>query len=177
MDQTVAIVAISTGATLGAAALGAISAQLALQRQLRSEEARFHTRLRFEKTLHDRAELRAVTEDAVRVIEEVTGLVGRPASPDWLNTAVAKLRRVENVLRLRLGREHKAAEHLSYVLEALADIEALYAEVGLFRSEEDEDEFWAGFDARRDEVAYQAAGFKDAVHAIVGARLSLPDSA
>jgi hypothetical protein len=172
MSSTVAIVAITSGATLSAAAITAFAGQAQARRRSTSEVEQMRARFRHERTLHDVDELRAVLDEAADAIRTVRGVVSKPTGPEWLEEGLARLKPVQSKLALRLGAKHLLTESAGAVIEALEDIEGLYASAEL-RTEEDEDEFWASFEAMRDEVSYCADRFLEDAQESVGAQLSV----
>jgi hypothetical protein len=174
MSSTAAIVAITSGATLSAAAITALAGQAQARRRDASEVERMRARFLHERTLHDVDELRAVLDEAADAIRAVRSVVAKPSGPEWLEEGLARLQPVRSKLGLRLGVHHRVTEGAGAVVEALRDIAGLYASVEL-RSEEDEDEFWASFEAMRDEVGYCADRFLEDAQETVGARLSVED--
>ncbi len=131
-------------------------------------------RFRHERSLHDVDELRTVLDDAAEAIREVRSVVAKPPGPGWLEKGLAHLKPIQSKLALRLGAKHHLTESAVRVVEALEDFEGLYASVEL-RTEEDEDEFWASFEAIRDEVGYCADRFLEDAQETVGARLAVED--
>jgi hypothetical protein len=174
VSSTAAIVAITSGATLSAAAITAFAGQAQARRREASEVEQMRARFRHERTLHDVDELRAVLDEAADTIREVRSTVAKPSGPEWLDEGLARLKPVQSKLALRLGATHRLTQSASAVVEALEDIEGLYASVVL-RTEEDEDEFWASFEAMRDEVGYCADRFLEDAQRTVGAQLSFED--
>jgi hypothetical protein len=174
MSSTVAIVAITSGATLSAAAITAFAGQAQARRRDASEVEQMLARFRHERSLHDVDELRAVLDDAAETIREVRGVVTKPTGPEWLEEGLARLKPVQSKLGLRLGAKHPLTWSASTVVEALEDIEGLYASVKL-RTEKDEDEFWASFEMMREEVGYCADRFLEDAQETVGARLLVED--
>jgi hypothetical protein len=174
MSNTVAIVAITSGATLSAAAITAFAGQVQARTRSASEIEQMRTRFRHESSLHDVDGLRAVLDEAAEAIRAVRSVVAKPTGPEWLDEGLAPLKPVQSKLALRLGAKHRLTESASAVVETLEDIENLYASVEL-RTEEDEDGFWASFEAMRDEVGYCADRFLEDAKKTVGARLSVED--
>jgi hypothetical protein len=172
MSNTVAIVAITSGTTLGVAAITVIASQAqARQRQaseLRQIQARFH----HERYLHDVDELRDMLDEAAEAIRSTRKLVANPTGPGWLDESLARLTPVESRLALRLPLNHPLTASAQAVVQALQDIENLYASAEL-NGEEDEDAFWSEFQAKRDEVAYSTDHFLETARETVGAHLSL----
>lgn len=131
-------------------------------------------RFRHERSLHDVDELRAVLDEATEAIRAVRSIVAKPAGPEWLEEGLARLEPIQSKLALRLGTTHPLTESIRSVIEALQDIEGLYASAEL-GTEADEDEFWTSFEAMRDEVGYCADGFLENAQRTVGAQLSIED--
>jgi hypothetical protein len=174
MSSTVAIVAVTSGATLSAAALTALAGHVQARTRDRTEAEQMRARFRHERTLHDVDELRAVLDDAAEAIREVRNVVAKPSSPGWLDEGLARLRPVQSKLALRLGAHHRLAESSSAVVEALEDFEDLYASAEL-DTEADEDVFWDSFDAIRGEVGNSADRFLENAREMVGTRLAVED--
>jgi len=131
-------------------------------------------RFRHERSLHDVDELRRILDEAADAIRSTRELVANPTGPGWLAEGLARFVPIQDRLELRLGADHPLTESVCTVVEALRDIEGLHASVEL-RTEEDEDTFWATFNAMRDEVAYCSDRFREAAQETVGAHLSVSD--
>jgi hypothetical protein len=174
MSSTVAIVAITSGATLSAAAITAFAGHVQAQAHSGSEVEQMQARFRHERSLHDVDELRSVLDEAAEAIRAVRTIVAKPSDPEWLEAGLAHLKPVQSKLAIRLGANHRLTESATSVVEALEDIESLYASAEL-RTEQDEDEFWALFEAMRDEFGYCADRFLEDAQETVGAQLSVED--
>jgi hypothetical protein len=174
MSNTVAIVAITSGATLGAAAITALAGQAQTRQRRVSEREQTLARFSHERSLHDVDELRLMLDVATEAIHSTRELVAHPTRPGWLDESLARLTPIQRRLELRLGADHKLAVSAGAVVEALKDIEDHYASVEL-RTERDEDRFWDTFNAMRDEVAYCTDRFLADAQETVGTRLSVSD--
>ncbi len=174
MSSTVAIVAITSGATLSAAAITAFASQMQARARSANEAERMQAQFRHERSLHDVDELRAVLDEAADAIRTVRSVVAKPTGPEWLEEGLARLKPVQSKLALRLGAKHRLTHSANTVVEALEDFEGLYVSVEL-RTEEDEDEFWASFEVIRDEVGYCADRFLKDAQETVGAQLLVED--
>jgi hypothetical protein len=174
MSSTLAIVAVTSGATLSAAAITAFAGQVQTRTRDRSEAEQMRARFRHERSLHDLDELRTMLDDAAEAIREVRSIVAKPSGPGWLEEGLARLKPTQSKLALRLGAKHHLTKSADRVVEALEDFEGLYASVEL-RTEEDEDEFWTSFEAIRDEVGYCADRFLEDAQETVGARFAVED--
>jgi hypothetical protein len=119
-------------------------------------------------------ELREMLDEAAEAIRSTRKLVADPPGPGWLDESLDRLTPIESRLALRLPGNHPLTTSARAVVEALQDIENLYASAEL-NSEEDEDAFWSEFEAMRDEVAYSTDHFLETARETVGARLSLLD--
>jgi hypothetical protein len=174
MSNTVAIVAIASGATLSAAAITALASQAQARQRSATERAQMLARFRHERSLHDVDELRRILDEAADTIRSTRELVANPTAPGWLDESLASLAPIQSRLELRLGTDRQLTEGVGTVVEALRDIEGLYASAEL-RTEEDEDTFWDTFNAMRDEVRYCADSFLETARETVGVHLSAPD--
>jgi hypothetical protein len=102
-------------------------------------------------------ELRDLLDEAAEAIRSTRKLVADPPMPGWLDESLDRLTPTESRLALRLPRNHPLTASAQTVVEALQDIEKLYASE--LNSEEDEDAFWSEFEAMRDEVTYSTDRF------------------
>jgi hypothetical protein len=84
MSSTLAIVAVTSGATLSAAAIAAFAGQVQTRTRDRSEAEQMRARFRHERSLHDVDELRTMLDDAAEAIREVRSTVAKPSGPGWL---------------------------------------------------------------------------------------------
>jgi hypothetical protein len=121
-------------------------------------------------------ELREILDEAAETIRSVRGTVARPSGPGWVESGIASLEPLEARLAIRLGEESKVTEAVAAVLESLATTEQHYElNAHGIASEDDEDEFWVGLDALRDDVGGQAEEFFSAARSVAGARLAMPE--
>jgi len=134
MSSTVAIVAITSGATLSAAAITAFAGRVQAQARSGSEVEQMQARFRHERSLHDVDELRSVLDEAAEAIRAVRSIVAKPSGPEWLETGLAHLKPVQSKLAIRLGANHRLTESAASVVEALEDIESLYASADYARN-------------------------------------------
>ena len=171
-----AIVAITSGATLGAAAIAAHAARTQWRLQDASQLERMQARFRHERELHDVDELRAVLDEAADAIRAVRSTAAEPSSPGWLEQGLARMEPIHAKLALRLGSSHRLSESARSLVEVLQDIDGLYASAAL-RTESDEDDFWASFEAMREEVGIRADRFLEDAQRTVGSQLLITDEA
>ena len=171
-DNTVAIVAITSGATLGAALIASATTQLALRRQLRSEAARQRATLRHERVLHDVDELRSLVDqgaDALRVVREK---VRERESSSWLDQSLAALEPLETRFVVRLGADNDVALAVRDAVAGLDALTDLYETVTL-HTEGDEDRFWEEFERLATNVVEAIDAYYDAARRLVSARLQV----
>jgi hypothetical protein len=170
MDNTVAIVAITSGATVVAASIGAVAGQVGLRRQLTAEDQRQRRRLEHERILSDVAELRAMLDEAAQVLRNLRIEVHRPTGPGWVKAGIEAVEPLHSRLVIRLGSRNSVCDAVGSALDAFHQIRHPYASAEPFHEVEDEDDFWTELDALRDQVAYQERCFLQAATATAGAR-------
>jgi hypothetical protein len=177
MSSTVAIVAISSGATLSAAAISGYFAYDVMRRRIEADERQLRDRFAHERSLHDIDELRTILDEAAAAIRQVRDSVDRPEGPGWADEGIVSLEPLEVRLLIRLGPDDPVTVAVSDMLGDLFEIQDHYASnAKSIRSEESEEEFWDALDAMRWGVRDHANGFVHAAREAVGARLALPEA-
>jgi hypothetical protein len=174
MSSTVAIVAITSGATLSAAAVTAYASHAQARLRSSTEASQMRARFRHERSLHDLDELRGLLDEAADAIRSVRAAVNDPQNATGVEDGLALLRPLHSRLALRLGADNHLTHDSSEVIEALDFIEEHYENLS-FNSEQEEDEFMDTLDALKDEARDAFDRFLEHAQQIVGAQLLIPD--
>jgi hypothetical protein len=176
MSNTVAIVAITSGATLSAAGITAYASHASMRVRTRADREQMQARRRHERSLHDVDELRNILDEGAETIRRVRDTVARPEGPRWVEEGLTALEPLHSKLAIRLGQEEALTRAVRDLLGLLQTIKEHYElNAPRIKSEEAEDVFWHRLEMLRTEVGIYANRFLVEAHQAAGARLTLSE--
>jgi hypothetical protein len=177
MSNTVAIVAITSGATLTGAGITAYASQIQARLRNAADREQMQARLQHERSLHDVDELRSILDAAADAIRVVQRSVANPKEPDWVETGLQRLEPIYVQLSIRIGTTDPVTVAAFDTVEALREIAEHYTSAEI-STEEEENEFFTTLDALRDEIRISGSRFIQAAQETAGAKLAVtgPDT-